>query len=168
MNHDFGSLDRRLATEEDAAFLLHLYHCNRAAELMMFGFSAEHQLQFVQMQFRARAFHYAHAYPGAQDQILQLNQQNVGRLLLHSSASTITLLDIGLLPEYCGRGIGSQVLTELIADADRGSKAIELHVEPQSRAKKLYQRLGFLVTQELPPYEAMVREPATGPTARDG
>lgn len=168
MNQNLGTLQRRLATDDDAAFLLHLYHCNRAAELMMFGFSAEHQQQFVQMQFRARTFHYTHAYPGAQDHILHLNQHNIGRLLLHSSASTITLVDIGFLPEYCGRGFGSQVLAELTADADRDCKAIELHVEPQSRAKKLYQRMGFVVTQELPPYEAMVREPARLPAVQGG
>lgn len=154
-----NGLSLRAAGAADNTFLLNLFHRNRAAELMLFGFSAEQELQFVQMQFRARSFHYAQAYPSSQDHIVQRDGVDVGRLLLEKCADVITLIDIALLPEHCGHGLGTQLLRDLIAEADRDGSAIELHVEQASRAKKLYLQLGFAETQALPPYDAMVRQP---------
>lgn len=155
-----NGLSLRLAGAEDGDFLLNLFHRSRAAELTIFGFNAQQEQQFIQMQFRARAMHYAQAYPTSKDHIVQLHGEAIGRLLLHKSASLITLVDIALLPEQCGKGFGAQLLNTLAKQADLEGSVIELHVEQHSRAKKLYEQLGFVQTHSTPPYDAMIRKPA--------
>ncbi|AIJ25384.1 GNAT family N-acetyltransferase [Amycolatopsis methanolica] len=49
-----------------------------------------------------------------------------------------------LLPEFQGRGVGSRLITDLIADADRRGLAVELDVlAVNTRAYEPYRRLGF-------------------------
>ena len=151
-------LSLRIATEEDQPFLLNLYHHGRAAELALFGFSAEQERAFVQMQFRARTMHYHQLYPSAQDLIVLLHGQRIGRLIVNESKDWITVVDIALMPENCGAGLGRQIMSDLTAYADERNLSIELHVDMQNvRAKKLYCRIGFEVSESVPPFELMVR-----------
>ena len=52
-------------------------------------------------------------------------------------------------PGCRGRGVGSQLLTALIAlGRDRGFESLSLSVESQNRAVNLYRRLGFVVAHD--------------------
>jgi ribosomal protein S18 acetylase RimI-like enzyme len=52
-------------------------------------------------------------------------------------------MDIALLPERRGRGIGTRLLQELL-DAGRASgRSVSIHVERENPARRLYERLGF-------------------------
>ena len=59
---------------------------------------------------------------------------------------------IALLKDYWNLGIGSAMMTELIAAAEeRGAEIIELEfVEGNDRAKRLYEKFGFKVVCEKP------------------
>lgn len=57
-------------------------------------------------------------------------------------------LSIAILPEYRGRGIGSQLITRLIELAQSQYPAICLSVSPDNPAKALYLRMGFKVVEE--------------------
>lgn len=52
-------------------------------------------------------------------------------------------LTIAVLPEYRGKGIGSQLLTRLLEIAQTRYAAISLSVMPGNPALRLYQRAGF-------------------------
>ena len=58
------------------------------------------------------------------------------------------LVQFQLLPQYQGRGIGTKLLEELIADAQANRVAITLSVLKVNPARSLYQRLGFRVTAD--------------------
>lgn len=60
-------------------------------------------------------------------------------------ATTADIQTIGVLPEFEGRGIGSAMLTELLAEARRrGARETLLEVrEDNPRARKLYEKFGF-------------------------
>ena len=80
------------------------------------------------------------------------------------TALHIEVIDVALLPEYRGHGIGSSVLRGVLAHADRVGRSVELHVEKQSRAVRLYERLGFAISGDVGMYFAMSRaadQPAT-------
>jgi len=53
------------------------------------------------------------------------------------------LVDIALLPECRGSGIGSQLVRELIDLAQAENKTLHAHVLKHSPAWPLWQRLGF-------------------------
>ena len=53
-------------------------------------------------------------------------------------------MDIALLPEYRGRGIGTALLEELLVEADATGRRVTIHVERFNPARRLYERLGFV------------------------
>lgn len=52
-------------------------------------------------------------------------------------------LSMSLLPEYRGRGIGTKLLRQLLADAGKRFDAISLSVSVTNPAHRLYEREGF-------------------------
>ena len=56
-------------------------------------------------------------------------------------------LTIAVLPEFRGRGIGSNLITELFSQISPKYKAVSLSVTAENPAMKLYQRLGFEVVR---------------------
>ncbi|MFZ4664734.1 MAG: GNAT family N-acetyltransferase [Caldilineaceae bacterium] len=54
-------------------------------------------------------------------------------------------VSMALLPAYRGQGIGTALLTALIAQATDRYAALSLSVDPQNAAMRLYERLGFVV-----------------------
>jgi len=70
-----------------------------------------------------------------------------GRFYLDRSGEASLLIDIALSPEYRGLGIESDLLENLLAEANAASKPVRLHVETSNRAFALYQRLGFTPLQ---------------------
>lgn len=53
-------------------------------------------------------------------------------------------LTIAVLPGYRGQGVGTQLLTALLALADDAYPAVSLSVSCDNPARHLYQRLGFV------------------------
>ena len=53
-------------------------------------------------------------------------------------------LSIGVVPASRGQGVGSSLLAALVASArEHGFAALSLSVEPDNRARHLYERIGF-------------------------
>jgi ribosomal protein S18 acetylase RimI-like enzyme len=60
-------------------------------------------------------------------------------------SADIPELSIALLPEYRGRGIGTDLLKHLLNKARHNYQALSLSVSPDNPAAHLYERLGFEV-----------------------
>jgi ribosomal protein S18 acetylase RimI-like enzyme len=75
----------------------------------------------------------------------------------------LRVIDIALLPEHRGRGIGTALMTWVTAIADREARSVTLHVEPWNPARRLYERLGFASEGLRGIYEFMRRPVATPP-----
>jgi ribosomal protein S18 acetylase RimI-like enzyme len=153
-------LSVRPATDLDEPFLFTLYASTRAAELAAWGWDDSLQEKFLELQFRAQQQHYG-AYPspvhwlierqaplGAANPDQQLVQP-IGRLLLSFMPAEIRLVDIALLPDFRGQGIGAALVGWVQAQARAQQKAVRLHVAPASQARKLYERLGFNRREDL-------------------
>jgi ribosomal protein S18 acetylase RimI-like enzyme len=135
-------------TEEDQEFLFRLYASTREGEIASFGWDAEQQEMFLRMQFNARQRWYETAYSGADHQLILDQNQPVGRILVLAEDEANLLVDIALLSEYRGRGIGTQLLRDLIAKSERQGRAVRLQVLKSNPARRLYERLGFVQTGE--------------------
>ncbi len=145
----------RTASPEDEDFLLQVYASTRADELALLDWKREQRDAFLRMQFNAQRWSYEANYPHADNQIILLNNQPIGRLLIARAEHEITLVDIALLPKHRGHGIGTDLLHELIDEAKQTHKPIRLHVLKGNRAMQLYTRLGFQVIAEQEPYIEM-------------
>ena len=92
--------------------------------------------------------------------IIEADGRDAGWLWLEWLPELIYVADFQVLPELQGRGIGTSVLRGLIGQAATRNVPVELvvlHVNP--RARLLYERLGFGVTEERSPFIRMRRNP---------
>ena len=134
----------RAVRDEDEDFLYRLYADRRRDEMAMWGWDAAQQNAFLKMQFRAQSMGYATEFPQADHQLILADGEPVGRMIVHRGATQTTLVDIAILSECRNRGIGANVIGNLIADCEASGKPLVLHVNKGNPAIHLYQRLGFL------------------------
>ncbi len=71
-----------------------------------------------------------------------------GRLYVARWPGEIRVMDIALLPEFRGRGIGSRLLRAIIEEAESSRCAVSIHVERMNPALSLYERLGFRLRED--------------------
>jgi len=141
------TISQRSAEPGDEAFLFELYRNTRAEEMAAWGWPAAQQQMFLELQFRARNLSYS-AYPNTEHSIILDAGQPIGRLLISWMDSELRLVDIALLDNARGAGVGAKLISELFAKASSESKPLRLHVEKSNRALQLYQRLGFRVIED--------------------
>ena len=138
----------RRATAEDAEFLHAVYASTRAAELAVTGWSEEQKSQFCRQQSTAQEAHYRQHYPTAEFSVIERDGTPIGRLYVDRWEKEIRIMDIALLPEHRGAGIGSELLRELQEEARAAGKGLSIHVEKFNPALRLYERLGFTVRED--------------------
>jgi ribosomal protein S18 acetylase RimI-like enzyme len=151
----------RSAGLADEAFLYELYAGTRAEEMAAWGWGAAQQRAFLDLQFRGRQAHYAE-YPNPDHKIIVEDGRPVGRLFLSRPRDEIRLVDIALLPEVRGRGIGTALIQGLFEEALSARKVVRLHVEKFNRAQQLYLRLGFRIVGDAPSHYFMEWNPRSG------
>ena len=150
----------RPATPADEPFLCRLYADTRAAEMAQVPWPAEQKQAFLNMQFHAQQGWYATAYSTAEHSIILLDQQPVGRWMVARDADSLSLIDIALLAEHRGRGIGGGLIEGLIAEAKRARVPLRLQVQwTNQQAMRLYRRLGFSIVGTDAMYCRMERRP---------
>lgn len=131
-------------TIDDLPFLERLYASVRGAELEAAGWPEEVRRTFLASQFAFQTRHYADAYTGADFGIIVHDGEPVGRLYLFRSAEDVRVIDISLLPEWRGGGLGTALLRAVQAEAAAEGKMVSLHVDMTNPAQNLYRRLGFV------------------------
>ena len=80
--------------------------------------------------------------------IIAFEDREVGMIKVARNAKSWMLIQIQILPESQGRGIGTALLGNLLTDARRHRVPLQLSVLKVNPAKSLYERLGFRVTGE--------------------
>jgi ribosomal protein S18 acetylase RimI-like enzyme len=133
----------RPITQADEAFLRELYGSVRAAELARVNWSDEVKRKFIADQFALQHKHYTNVYAGADFLLIEKDNAPIGRIYVYRSPREIQLMEISLIAELRGQGIGTTLLHELIDEARASDCELTLHVELDNPAQRLYQRLGF-------------------------
>jgi len=137
------SLSLRPITPGDDAFLARVYASSRAEELAITDWSEAQKAEFCRRQFDAQSAYYAANYQGASFQVIERDGWPVGRLYVARWEKEIRIVDIALLSEFRGSGIGTKLLRDLQDEARASGKSLSIHVERFNRALTLYERLGF-------------------------
>jgi len=137
------SISLRPITPEDEPFLARLYASTREQELAQTNWSEEQKALFCRLQFNAQTVDYQRNYPDASFDVIQRDGVAAGRLLVLRADEKVHIIDIALLPEHRGAGIGTKFLRELQDEAKAAGKKLSIHVEQFNPARRLYERLGF-------------------------
>lgn len=148
MENSDQSITLRAATAEDEEFLVQLFASTRPEEITALGANTAAARSFIEMQFTVQRRSYNACYPAAENQIIVINDEPIGRMLVDRTGDAIVLVDIALLENYRDRGIGSLLIRQLIGESVSRQKHVRLAVYKFNPAFRLYQRLGFVVSAE--------------------
>ena len=147
---------------EDAEFLFRLYASTRLAEMKLVSWNEAQKEAFLRMQFQAQTTHYHRYYPDASYDVILREGYPIGRLYVHGTEDAILLIDIALLPEHRGGGIGSRLLKEILSQACAAGKRVQIHVEKNNPALRLYTSMGFQIAEDKGVYYFMEWKPPEG------
>lgn len=149
-------LNWRAVTADDDAFLLSVYASTRADELAQVPWSQEQREAFLKWQFELQQRDYTERFPGAEYNIILIDNQPAGRIWIGRDEEEIRLLDIALLPEFQNRGAGTLLVRQLIDEAKSTGKRLRHMVFVlNNNAQRFYERLGFGVIDDLGGYKHM-------------
>jgi len=152
-------IELRPAGDADRPLLLRVFAGTRARELAFLPQDAREA--FVAQQYEAQERSYRAQAPDARCDVVLRDGEPVGRLIVARGAREIRVVDIALLPEHRGAGIGSALLRQVLAEADALGAATTVHVALTNPARALYERLGFAEVSRDGVYAAMRRQANT-------
>lgn len=151
----------RLARSDDRDFLFRLYASTREEELRPLGWPPAQQEAFLRMQFNTQQQWYLATYSTAENQIIENDYEPIGRMIVQRERNMWRLVDISLLSEHRGRGIGSELIRTLIQQCGESGAVLQLQVLNTNPAQRLYSRLGFIKTGADQIYTQMELRPQT-------
>ena len=142
------SISFRPVTDGDEQFLLELYRSSRGDDLRGFDWDEDRISEFLGMQYESQKLFYQTDYQRATDEIVLIEGQPAGRLIVERREHEIRCVDIALLPAHRGSGVGSFLIRKLQDETAQINKPLRLQVIRFSRAVTLFERLGFVRTSE--------------------
>jgi GNAT superfamily N-acetyltransferase len=102
-----------------------------------------HQRTLILMGAQQREAELDRRYPDLARLTVTVDAVPVGRLMLSSAGSHIRLVDLSLLPNVRGQGIGSHLVGELLSEAAVAGYTMHAATAKDSRAVRFLERLGF-------------------------
>jgi ribosomal protein S18 acetylase RimI-like enzyme len=135
----------RTVISDDEAFLKELFFDVRSVEFTQIGFPLDQLTPLLSMQYNAQSKSYNAQYPDAEHSIIELSNEKIGRLLVSKEEQKSYLVDIAILHNFRGKGVGSILLDKLKAE----SESVNLSVyKTNFGAIRLYEKHGFAVTKD--------------------
>jgi ribosomal protein S18 acetylase RimI-like enzyme len=131
-------IDLQQATAEHYDFALHLYLLTMRSYLQELGVWDEQQ----------QTASFAAQWKREEVRIISVDGRDVGWLQVAESPTEIRLQKFYVSPQYQRSGIGSEVLSNLLATWRSTGKKIVLRVLKNNPARRLYERFGFSVVAE--------------------
>ena len=150
---------RRVRPDDDE-FLVALYGTTREEELAQVEWAEGQKEQFLRWQYELQRSEYQTRFPDADNYVAMLDDQRAGRIWVGRDHDQIRLLDIALLPEFQNRGAGTILLRHLMHEASLSQKPLRHMVFVlNNEAHRFYERLGFVVIDDLGAYKNMEWQP---------
>ena len=133
------TLDYEPATAEDRSFFIHAHHtAYRAIIEMMFSWNEAEQDKFA-----------AKAFDQGGIKVIWSDSQRVGVVGWDQCPDHIWLKELYILPSEQCRGVGSAVIRHIKSIAEEHKIEVRLQtLKANERAKALYERSGFTVSEE--------------------
>ena len=132
---------RPVKIPDDDAFLSELYFSSRDDLAGVFPDEAQLR-QMLMIQYLGQKQTYATRFPDADHDVILLDGEPVGRLMIDRRPEEMFGVDILLLPQSRTRGVGTVILKRLFAEASRRGVPFRFSVVRENPAIRLYERLG--------------------------
>lgn len=159
MQINLSKINLKPITEEDKAFLCQVYISSREDEMGIKDWQEKERTEFLESQFNMQHTYYMKSYQNPSFDIVLMGNTAIGRLYVERTAEEIRVIDISLLKEYRGLGVGTQLFNSLIKESENKNMNLTLHVEYYNFAKQWYEKIGFKQCGENGVYVFMIRSP---------
>lgn len=143
MHKKMGVVEFRIIEDADKGFLQSLYADSREWEFVHSAMSKTERQAFLKRQYDAQDRAYKTSYLKAVHRIIVLDGEDIGRLIINRLDELMHIIDLTIHSKFTGKGIGSDILMALKAEAQGGKVPIELSVKTNNPALRLYERQGF-------------------------
>jgi ribosomal protein S18 acetylase RimI-like enzyme len=151
-----NALTFRPIAEADLEFLYRVYASTRQDEMALMPWGDDEKNAFLRSQFQFQQQHYRQSYSDATFAVVMVGDNEIGRLYVQRNEDEILVIDIALLPEHRGKGIGGRILQDLLQEASETGKPVGIHVlKANGSAISFYQRLGFEKVEDVGLYDRM-------------
>ena len=148
-----GALRLRPETPQDRSFRFQLFCDSRLPEWYRVELEPAVREKLMQTQFEAQAMTYAARFPQARFDIIELDGEPVGRIVVNRPGVMVHIVDHAIVPRLRNRGIGTAIMRALMDEAAQRNIPVRLKVaDGNDPSLKLYQRLGFGVIETAPYY----------------
>lgn len=139
-----SALALRPAEAADNALLRRSFAESHAAGLEYLGLDEAAHDSLIQLQYRARLAQYSLAFPDSRQHLICRDGEVLGSCWLSDTPERLRILDLAVLVEHRRRGVASEVLVTLCAEAAAAGKPVRLSVwRDNNAAIALYQTFGF-------------------------
>ncbi|CAN5587318.1 GNAT family N-acetyltransferase [soil metagenome] len=128
----------------DEHFLFALYSEIRAEELKLAPWDKEQKTAFLQHQFHLQHLYYTTNYKDGFFQLIKLDGKPIGRIYTCELLDEIRIIDITILAKFRGKKIGTDLIEEILHDANKKNKAVQIYLETNNQSANLFARLGFV------------------------
>ncbi len=92
--------------------------------------------------------HFEHNFKPEANQIIMLDRQAIGLLSVKQNGTEVFISSILILPEHQNKGIGSLIISKITEQAQQQGHSVTLQVLKVNPARRLYERLGFIIEGE--------------------
>jgi GNAT superfamily N-acetyltransferase len=141
---DASSISLRPPSSEDDPFLVRLFRSFRNDIDRAIGLSETERDTFTRQQFEAQRRSYRQRYPNSEHRIVTVHGDDAGRIWVNYRDDEVRLIDIMLLPSFQERGVGTELINRVKAEARRlGAPVRHMVHRDNYDAQSFYRRLGF-------------------------
>jgi ribosomal protein S18 acetylase RimI-like enzyme len=151
-----------------------LRQCTEEDREWAYALKSEAYREVVERQFgpwdegRQRA-HFGARWNPQLSKVILLHGNAVGLIAVEERDAELRLDEIQLARAWRGRGIGTEIILDLLRKAAANGKALRLQVlRGNARARELYLRLGFAVTGETDTHHLLEARVAAAAADEDG
>ena len=137
----------RSEAPQDEPFLRRLIMGTVEGQLGAAAWAPDMREIILNLQYHARRQAIRSRFPDGESRMILVDGSEAGWLHVAELREETRLVEIMVLDEYRGQGIGTAVLRDLVARAKAAGKPVRLSVDARNAgAMQLYERIGFRLT----------------------
>lgn len=139
---------RPVLLPDDEPFLKTLFFSTIEEMAAKWPLPEEQKAGLMDMQYRAQKMQYDAQFPDGIHTIIVVEGVEIGRLYRDYEEGAVIGVDLTILPEYRGKGIGTAIIDGIKQEAADTGRVFRFHVMKTNRAIGLYDRIGMSRTGE--------------------
>jgi GNAT superfamily N-acetyltransferase len=151
--HGMLSVRPETGGPSEEAFLYLLFASIKAPEMSLMPVDAQQKEFLLQMQYKSMNYTYRNRFPKARFEIVELDRWPIGRVVTDVQKTCVYYVDIALMPQAHGKGIGTALMSAMLAEPRRlGLPARAKVLSHNIPSLRMFERFGFTRVATKVPY----------------